>query len=182
MCHPAVSAAIAFVSTAVGTVVQSSQASKQQNYQNAIAKRNADLANRAAITQYKALNDQAVQEAIKAGQAITDIARDSELARSRVEAAAVNAGVAGSSVEALLRDFEKQEGDFITATLLNEDFALEQIDLEKESVHTGHEGRLIASTPPLIQGPNLLGAAATALSGSYNAYISAGGTFGEDDE
>lgn len=179
MCNPAAASIIAVVASLASTAVQSSVASRQQSFQDALAKRNSDLANQSARTQYKALNDQAIQEAVKAGQAVTDIAKESELARSRVEVAAIGAGVTGSSVDALLRDFERQEGEFIAATLLNEDFAQNRIELEKQSVNTGLAGRLLSAIPNQVQRPNLFGAAASAFSSATNAYLSA--TAAQDD-
>lgn len=151
---------------------QSAYASAVDRANKATAERNQDLARKSAANSYEAIGARVAEEEVRAGLEASKIASESLQARGRVSAAAVEAGVKGASLDALLADFERQEGQHLTAISLNEQFVREQSEREKVAQHIGLESRLVASTPPVVQRPNLLSSALGAFSNALSTGLS----------
>ena len=180
MCFPlpvalaVASAAASAAGSAANYAQQSAQADAMNETNQAVAARNQKLAHASSSLQYQSLDERIEQERTKAAFEGSRIARESVQARSRVTAAAVEAGVKGGSVDALLADFERQEGEYLTAVKLNESMQEAQISREKAGVRLGLEGRLISSTPGLVARPSLLAASLSAFGSAVSSGVQVG--------
>lgn len=176
MCTPMALGITAGAASMAGSAANYAQQSGQADAQNArnqeVAARNQKLARETTKIQYISLDERIEQERTKAAFEASSIARDSVQARSRVSAAAVEAGVKGASLDALLADFERQEGEYLTQVKLSEAMQEEQIDREKQGIRLGLEGRLVSSTPDLVARPSLLGSALSAFGSSLSSGVS----------
>jgi len=176
MCEPLTIAAVgvSLAGAAANASSQSANAAAQNRHNAAMSLRNQETARQTARNQYDALGARIEQERVRTGEESKKISREAMEARSRVVASAAEAGVAGGSLDALLEDFERQEGEYQALLDLNLEFTEDQAERDKEAARIGLEGRLLSSTPNRIQGPNMLGAAlgafSTALSTGTNVY------------
>jgi hypothetical protein len=138
MCEPAtISLALgglAIVTSAATGIVsyigQSQQAAAQAQYQTQVAQArnqeimdNAKLAQESYLRQAQKLNLRQQQEDEKAGQDIQQTQREAAQARATVRVAAGESGIAGLSVDNLLRDFYRQEDVFNESVRRNRDFS-----------------------------------------------------------
>jgi|SRR5688572_15217163 len=135
-------------------------------YQRDIAAQNAELARGAAVAQYSQIGEHTYQELTRTQAEAMRISGDALAARGRVTAAAAEAGVGGNSVDALLEDYSRQEGNYLTALKTQERFTLVDAEFQKKGVQTGLQARLINSAPPAR--PNLFGQALGAFSSAFN--------------
>lgn len=145
-----------------------SQAAKAQARANAAAARSV---RDATIANYAELERRRTQEREAASEELTALRRRELKRRERARVSAGEAGVAGLSVDALLRDFYGQEA-FAAETVRNS-FANRstQIDAELEQTRRGARSRLGALAEP--QGPDL-GAALVSLGGTALDAVNAG--------
>jgi hypothetical protein len=171
MCLPAAAAALPYVGaglslggSAANYFQASASASAQNRLNSKVAARNKELAFRSAADSYRAIGDKVVQEEARSGTELVGVMRDALEARARVKAAATGAGVKGASVDALLMDFERQQGEYSDVLKQNEQFVRAQAEAEKRGIRTGLESRLISTMPSKIQAPNLLTSALGAFS------------------
>lgn len=141
------------------------QQKKVAEQKNATAEFNRDNAIRLNALTQQSLGSEGRQAQAKAAQAISAVRRDAEKAKGRVTASAAGAGVKGASVQAVLDEFERQEGQKVTDTLLNEQFALANIEREKISGQVTTSGRLAQNQG--VQGPNLFASALNTFAASY---------------
>lgn len=153
-----------------GSAASYGQAQAQYGYQQQISARNAQLARDSANQQYGAIGENLYQSNVETTTETQRIASEALLARSRVGAAAAEAGVSGNSVDALIGDFSRQEGNYISALDTQQRFRETQAHYEKMGVRTGLESRLVNSAPP--QAPNLFGQALGAFTNALNTGLS----------
>lgn len=164
MCEP-VTTSIAVGSSALSYVQQKKQAS----HQNKVNELNRENAVESLGLEYGGLSGEQRAEAARAAQSIADVRREAEQAKGRVSAAAAEAGVAGASVDAVLDDFEAQEGRHVAAVLLNEQAARANIQRRKQGARIGASGKLASATP--VAGPSLMAAALGAFADSYQSHL-----------
>lgn len=162
MCIAAIGIGLSLAGSAMGMIGQQ----KAYSYQSRISARNRELAGRAAVSQYGAVDDQLYEGAMKSGQEQLRVSQDSTMAQGRIAAAAAEAGVSGRSVQDLHNDFKRQEGEFISASQQNYAFMQSQAVRQKEAIRLGYESRLINAAPP--QRPNLFGDALGAFSSAFD--------------
>lgn len=163
-------AALSTAGTLYSTSQQQSNADAQAKYQEQVYKANADIANRAAIQNYAALNQREIEQRAAAAQAIGQVSAQAKQAAGTARVAAGEAGVGGVSVDALLGDFERQQLAYTSSTLRNEKFAALQLASEKDAIHSQTEGRILSALPQPVQKPDFFGAAlriGTDLLGGY---------------
>jgi hypothetical protein len=177
MCEPAtISLALgglAIVTSAATGIVsyigQSQQAAAQAQYQTQVAQArnqeimdNAKLAQESYLRQAQQLNLRQQQEDEKAGQDIQQTQREAAQARATVRVAAGESGIAGLSVDNLLRDFYRQEDVFNESVRRNRDFSRLQSQQDMLGLQAEAQGRIASIRPyipePIVR-PNLLGTA-----------------------
>lgn len=173
MCIPiaGVGGGLSLVSSAAGFAQESAAASAQNSHARELSQRNSDLARSSARNQFGAITDRVFQEAARQGLAAEQVVADSLRAQSRVQAAAAEAGAEGASVNALLRDFARQEAQAIFRGELSESFVRDQARIDLESVNIGLESRLLAATPDEVPQPNLFASAINAFSGAFSTAL-----------
>ncbi len=177
MCEPAtISLALgglAIVTSAATGIVsyigQSQQASAQASYQAQLGQarnqqilENARLAQESYLQQAQQLNLRQQQEDEKASQQIQQTRLDAAQARATTRVATGEAGVAGLSVDNLLRDFYRQEDVFNESVRRNREFSRFQSQEDIKGLRAQAEGRIASVQPyipePVVR-PNLLGTA-----------------------
>lgn len=128
---------------------QAASAQNTFNRQNLAATK--DQADSAAIEEFRAQEERRDQLRAKAGADIQDIVSESRSLQAEAENALEGAG--GNSAAALLRDFERQEAEFIQNT--REGLAGEESNLRREALATRarQAGRIAGATRAKIQGP-----------------------------
>lgn len=184
MCDLTVAAmALSLASSAAGAASASANATAQRAFQAQMAARNQASANAAAVSQYASIERKMSEERMKAGIAAQKVTSDAIMARSRVQAAGVESGATGASIDALLGDFSRQEGELMGNIAATSSFMADQAAADTEGARMGLEGRLLASTPDYIpeQSPfaTMLGGVASAFSSGIavaGAQVASGGT------
>ncbi len=166
MCLAAAPAAVAIAASQAG--LQYYQQSEQAKIQQKFADANATNSSRSAALSYAAIQQRTHAESLRAGAAIKKVRRDSASAQGTAVALAAEGGVGGRSVDMLLDDFARQEGEFVDATLINEELARYNAALEAQQIQLGQHGRLLASAAP--PAPDPFAAIAGAGIGGYTAY------------
>ena len=174
MCLPlaAVAVGLTIAASAASVAQARAQAEGQQKIQNDISARNASMAHRAAVEQYAGIGERQRQEAIQAGEQARKVSVDAILARSRVTAAASESGVGGRSVEDLLNDFSRQEGEFLAATKISQSFANTQAEFDRRGARLGLESRILGSLPDQIEKPNLFAQSLSAFTNAFSTGLS----------
>jgi len=177
MCEPAtISLALGGLAIAtsaatgiVSYVGQSQQASAQASYQAQLAQarnqeilQNAQLAQESYLQQAQQLNLRQQQEDEKTSQSIQQTRLEAAQARATTRVAAGESGVAGLSVDNLLRDFYRQEDVFNESVRRNRDFSRLQTQEDIKGLQAQAQGRTASVrpyTPEPVVRPNLLGTA-----------------------
>lgn len=177
MCEPAtISLALGGLAIAtsaatgiVSYIGQSQQASAQASYQAQLAQArnqeildNARLAQESYLQQAQQLNLRQQQEDEKASQQIQQTRLDAAQARATTRVATGEAGVAGLSVDNLLRDFYRQEDVFNESVRRNQIFSRLQTKADIKGLQAQAQGRIASVrpyTPEPVVRPNLLGTA-----------------------
>lgn len=177
MCEPAtISLALGGLAIAtsaatgiVSYIGQSQQAEAQASYQAQLAQarnqeivENAQLAQESYLQQAHQLNLRQQQEDERASQDIQQTRLEAAQARAMTRVAAGESGVAGLSVDNLLRDFYRQEDVFNESVRRNRDFSRLQTQEDMKGLRAQAQGRIASVRPylpePIIR-PNLLGSA-----------------------
>lgn len=189
MCEPvsistgtalAISAVVAAVGTGVTLYGQSEAASANAKYQVAAATaRNREIEENYALAlksyhlQANSLNDRAAQENERVSTADQQNVIRAAQARATARTAAGEAGVAGLSVDALLRDFTAQESRYREGLYRNNEFVQRNIASEKDAARLVAEGRSNQIQPfvaqPIAQ-PNYLGETFKLGANLFNQY------------
>lgn len=170
MCLPlvpllAISVAMSAAATGASLIGQKQQADAQEKYQKQLAAANVQ----AAQVQSSQVRDQQAQSNEANARDMQQARLASLKAQSTGTVAAGEAGVAGSSVDALLRDYRAQEGVYKEAILrqrqLTDVSAGQQIDAIRAGADTGN----LSMNAPVAQ-PNY-------LAGALSFGAQAAGTF-----
>lgn len=174
MCVPlaAPAAALSLGGKAVNFAQESALASARQGHSEALSARNQQLARASSRNQFDAIGARVIEEAHSRGAAAMDLTRNAIQARARIAASAAEAGVSGGAVDAVLADFGRQEGTYLARNRLSQEFTRDQARRDLLGVNLGLNSRLLASTPDVIAGPNLLGSAVGAFSSAFSTALS----------
>ena len=128
---------------------QAADAQNTFNRQNLAATKS--QADAAAIEEFRAQEERRTQLRAKAGDDIQNIVSESRSLQAEAEAALEGAG--GNSAAALLRDFERQEANFLENT--RDNLEGEESNLRREALGTRarQAQRIAGATRAKIQGP-----------------------------
>ena len=130
MCLPVVIAGVA-IASAVASIYAQQQQSKMTN---ATYKQNADNARTAQLNAYEQAGVANSQQYQQATQAATDNALSAARARATATAAAGDSGVAGNSIDSIVNDISRQEGNNYATINTNRDWAVEQARLQGQGI------------------------------------------------
>lgn len=142
MCEP-ISMALASFAMTAGSAVTSfmgaSENAKTQNLANKITRQNAiaDFGRQDA-----ALGQRQIQEQDAAGARKADVSLKAESARATNAVAAGESGIAGPTVDSLMRDIYAQEGRYDSRTDTNLDWTMDQIQDQKTSASYAMKDRV----------------------------------------
>jgi hypothetical protein len=136
MCNPL----LALV--AVSSVLQVTSMVQQSRAQDAAFDANKRNSIRAAMDAYQAQAVQANQSRAAAGQASLRNTLAAARARATAEAGAADAGIAGVSVDNILADVTRQEGNNYADIAANEAFAADRRALQGQGIQTTGAGRI----------------------------------------
>lgn len=176
MCDLTVAAiGLSLASSAAGAASASANANAQRAFQAQMAERNQANARAVAVSQYASIERKMSEERMKAGLAAQKVTSDAIMARSRVQAAGVESGVTGASIDALLSDFSRQEGELMGNIAATSSFMADQATADKEGARLGLEGRLLASTPDYIPQQSPFATILGAVSGAFSSGLSVAG-------
>jgi hypothetical protein len=106
------------------------------------------------------------QEQNKAAQEIDAISRQSLAAKSTASASAVEGGVSGNSVNALMDNYRRRELEFIQRTNRQTMATVYQLDMEKEGVWASSQSRMMSKPSSASALMGAIGGAANVLSNS----------------
>lgn len=163
---PLIAMGMSLASSAVSYMAQSASADAQRKHQEAFAARNSKMARDSASQQYSAQAQKLHEEAAAAGATASKVTKEALAARARLRGGTVGTGVGGEAADVLIRDFERQEGEYIYNSELNLAFKQQAASLDRDSIRLGLEGRLLAASPDYIPGPNMF---ASMFSGAMDA-------------
>lgn len=174
MCVPlaAVGIGMSLAGAGANYAQQSAVTSEARKLNEQMSARNQAMINASAANSYAATSAKLQQERIKAGDAVERVAQDALAARARVRAAGAEAGVGGGSLDALLNDYTRQEGNYVAGVTTNLQFAETQYGLDMTAIRIGQEGRLLNATPDYIPQPNLFTSALGAFTGALSTGLS----------
>ena len=163
MCEPTTLAALSFGTQGAGTVSNlisgRANAKAQERFQIQRHRHNEQITRQAAAREARALQRRQVQEAAVAAQEVEQSTRRAIEARGTALVAAGEAGAIGDSLTSLLLDFGRQEAEFRSSIMVNQEFIAEQTQLELFGVGARAQDRINATTPQPVPRPDYLGAA-----------------------
>lgn len=134
---------------------------------------NRDEAIRAMVQQYTGTQRRVIEEREAAAQGLQQMLREAQEAVGTVRASTTN--VEGASVEALVRDYERQETIRIGVAETNLRNFEVRAQEELEAIRSQAQSRINAGIPTPVQTPNLLGAAIQIGTQAFGSYLQAGG-------
>jgi hypothetical protein len=185
MCEPstitlAIGAGVAALSAGAGLYQQSEQASTNREYQENLAvARNREIEDNynLSFANYRLQQDQLNRRVSEEGEKLAGEESKNAIAAAQARAtarvAAGEAGVAGLSVDALLRDFKAQELRYRDGLRRNNEILAGNIEDQKEASAITARGR-VSSVQPIspspIAMPNYLGEVFKLGSTLYNQY------------
>lgn len=103
------------------------------------------------------------QEQAKATQEIEAVARRSLQASSTAYASAVDSGVLGKSLDAVMADYRRRELEFIDRTQRQTLANVYQLQVEKQGLQAQAQGRMMSGPNPWAVGMQAFGGAANVL-------------------
>lgn len=156
MCDPfTASVALAGAQSVYQGYQQDQRADALNDYQKELHDANVRNAQRAAVTEFEALDRRQMEERRRASDAVADIARQSRLAVGRV--LATSESTAGNSVATLLGEFERQEAQRTSTVRFNLRETEAQLALERLGVRAREADRIASTIPKPIPGADWLG-------------------------
>lgn len=156
MCSP--TAALGVLQTGANFIIQEEAVKAQTKFAEEQAQAVADATVDDAINKFSQLNRRSIEENTAASRQIQTISRQARLAGGSVRGAAGASGVEGSSVDALVRDFEAQELARIEITRDNLSSTQLSIQDQAEGVSAEAQQRLFNNTPNPIERPSIFNA------------------------
>lgn len=163
MCEPTTVALLTVASSAASFVGQQQAASAQESANNEA--RNLAIQNQRL--QIRALQNQEDEENRRAEEALRDNSRAAEAAKATAQVSAGEAGVSGLSVDALLGDLERQEGENKQDIIQTQDFGQRQRQLDREGVGINAQSQI--NQLPLVEYPSVFEFAVGAASSGIQA-------------
>lgn len=151
--------AISSAQAIAGLIGQQQQASAMADYQQQMHDQNTQIANQAATDQYQGLGTRTYQEREAAALDIMNASRAAREAMGTARVSAGEAGVSGSSTDALLQDFERRQFEYTYGRSRSQDFREASIEDQKKAIRSQQQGRVLAMLPKPIEKPSFLGAA-----------------------
>ena len=166
MCDIATGMAILSAATSVAGVAGQRQEARQQRRYQAQA---SDVERQRFIQEQTSTRMRQAQEQEATNRELADIALKSREAVSRASTSAGEAGVAGMSVNALMDDYMRQEADYRTATLRQQEFQDVNTCLALSDAGYRTQQNLIGINRP-INKPNFLTGVLNAASSAAGGY------------
>ena len=157
--------AIGAASSVAGYQGQRQQARQQRRYQAQAA----DAERQRFLQEQTSIRMRQAQEQEATNRELGDIALKSREAISRASTSAGEAGVAGLSVNALMDDYMRQEADYRTATLRQQEFQNINTGLALSDAGYRSQQNLIGINRP-VNKPSFLTAALDAASSAAGGY------------
>lgn len=167
MCEPVTMGGL----VAAGSAMQFAQQSAQARAQNKINALNRENAKAAFINSQNQLTAKTLQQAASAGQAISQVRSQADRSRAAATLSAAESGVKGRSVEDVIGDFTRQEGEYVAAALLNEQFQREAAAYERTGTGITLSGQLASNAE--VAGPSIVVSALQAGVAGLSAYNTA---------
>lgn len=151
--------------SAVTSYIGASESAKTQNLANQITRQNAiaDFARQDA-----ALGKRQAQEQDAAGAKKADVQMDAQKARATNTVAAGEAGIAGPTVDSLMRDIYAQEGRYTDRVDTNLDWSMDQIQEQKKSASYAMKDRVNSIRD--VQAPSFLDTGLKIAGAGLDAY------------
>ena len=156
MCNVGAMSLMSGVQAGLQYVGQKAQAEATAEYQNKIHAQNTQIANDAAFSQYKGMQQRMSQEREARAMDIMKASRQARQAMGSGRAAAGEGGVAGNSVDALLRDFERSEAEYSYGQMRSQQFRESAMMDQMEAVRSQQQGRILSTIPEPVAMPNPL--------------------------
>lgn len=160
MCNPILLGVGGLIAGIGGSVVsytgQQAQASDMRAYQQAMYEQTRVQATQSLVSQYGDLAVRQAQEARKASQEMQVIARQALEARAKAFASSLEAGVSGVSVQNLMTDYVRREGEFMQRSMTQSKEVIQQLQRQKMGLMAEAESRILGATPRPIAGPSAL--------------------------
>lgn len=164
MCEPTTMAILSVASTAASFVGQQQAASAQESANNSA--RNLAIQNQ--NLQIRALQNAEDEENRRATESLIDNSRAAEAAKATGLVAAGESGVSGLSIDALLGDLDRQEGENKQDVLQTQDFGQRQRQLDREGLGITAQSQI--NQLPIVQYPSFIGSAIEAGASGYSSY------------
>lgn len=154
-------AAAASLAASIGAPIasyaaQNSAANAQQQYQQQMYTANKQIADESLLSQYADISRRQQEEQRKAAQEINAISSQAQMARATARASAIEGGVAGLSVDALMNDYWRKESQYIDSTQQQLRGTLFQLERTKEGMRSEYQGRVLSATPQPVARPSVL--------------------------
>lgn len=120
----------------------------------AVARQNASASIQENLfAQYATILQRMVEEGMAASLNGTGVQRDAQALRAKAQAAAESRGIEGSSVEQMINDVSRQEGENLTVMELNRSAAQRQLNLEAMGLKASADQQLY-NLPLQTYGPD----------------------------
>jgi hypothetical protein len=161
--------AISIANVAFGYIGAQQQASAFSGYQTQMHSQNQQIANQAAQDQYQGLGTRTYQEREAAALDIMNASRAAREAMASARVSAGEAGVAGSSTDALLQDFERRQFEYTYGRQRSQEFREQAFEDQKKGIRSQQHGRILSTLPKPVDRPSFLGAALRIGSGYLDA-------------
>ncbi|CAB4140457.1 hypothetical protein UFOVP403_27 [uncultured Caudovirales phage] len=134
--------------TAVATpIMQYQQQNATADYQKRIYEYNEQIADNNLMQQYSAISRRQQEESKKFAQEMSIISRRGAEARSTALVSAVEGGVSGLSVDALMGNYYRQQADYLQTTQDQMRANLFQLEQQKEQARYGYQGNVLSMLP-----------------------------------
>lgn len=156
MCNVAAMVALSAAQSGLQYVGQAAQAEATAEYQEKVHAQNTKIANEAAFNQYRGMQQRISQEREARAMDIMKASRQARQAMGAGRAAAGEGGVAGSSVDALLRDFERSEAEYSYGQMRSQQFREAAMMDQMEAIRSQQQGRILSTLPEPVAMPNPL--------------------------
>ena len=134
--------------TAVATpIMQYQQQQATADYQQRIYKYNEEIAGNNLLQQYSAISRRQQEESKKFAQEMNIISRRGAEARSTALVSAVEGGVSGLSVDALMCNYYRQQAEYLQTSQDQMRANLFQLEQQKEQARYGYQGNVLSMLP-----------------------------------
>ena len=170
---PMMAAGITGGATGLNILQQGASARAQNRFQQKQFVDNRDEAIRAMVQEFTGVQTRVTEERTATTQALEELRRQSSEALGTIKASTTN--VEGASVEALLRDYERQETIRIGVAEMNLKGFENRAQMELEAIRGKAQSRISGGIAQPVQTPNLLNAAIQIGAAGFNSYLTAGG-------